>query len=208
MKEDGSIQTAIFTRISGEKHGKCFSRSDFSNLGNRAAISQALSRLERSGRLVSPLRGYYHLPRTSQLLGIVMPPDYEELASAIARSHGWTILPCGDILLNQLGISTQVPAVWSFVSDGPYRDFQVGKITLTFKHTANKEIFNLSRKTAMVVQAIKALGQDHVGNKELSILRERLAKEERRALASEATRTTSWIYELLKKIAAEEGEDA
>lgn len=59
----------------------------------------------------------------------------------------------------------------------------------------------------MVVQAIKALGQNHVGSKELAILRERLTKAERQALVSEATRTTSWIYELLKKI-AEEGEYA
>lgn len=207
MREDGSVQAAIFARINGEKQGKCFSRSDFADLGNRAAISQALSRLERSGALASPLRGYYHLLRKSKLLGITMPPDYEELASAIARGHGWTIFPCGDILLNQLGLSTQVPAVWSFVSDGPYRDFQVGKITLTFKHTANKEIFSLSRKTAMVVQAFKTLGQNHIGDKELAIVRERLAKKERLALVNEATRTTSWIYELLKKI-AEEGDDA
>ena len=176
-------------------------------MGACAAISQALSRLERSGELVFPLRGYYCLPRISKLLGILMPPDYEELALAIARGHGWTILPCGDVLLNQLGLSTQVPAVWSFVSDGPYRDFLIGNVTLTFTHTANKEIFNLSRKTAMVVQAIKALGADHVGEQEISILRGRLTKEERLALIDEATRTTSWIYEILKLIAVE-GKDA
>ena len=96
-------------RVSRMPADACFSRSDFASLGTRLAVSQALSRLERAGILSSPVRGYYCRRRMSKLLGVEMPPDFAALAAAIARNSGWTIIPCGDIAANDLGLSTQVP---------------------------------------------------------------------------------------------------
>jgi len=182
----------------------CFSRSDFAALGSREAISQALSRLERGGTLMSPLRGYYCRRRTSRLLKVDLPADYAALADAIARNAGWTIIPCGDIAANELGLSTQVPAVWSYVSTGPYRSYAVGKTHLEFKHTANRELFNMSRKSAMVVQALKALGRDHVTDEDLRRLSDVLTRDEREKLLLETAHATSWIYDFIKTLGKED----
>ena len=180
--------------------GKCFSRSDFSDLGSRLSISQALSRLESDGIIISPLRGYYCKPKISKLLGEVLPPDYNELATAIARNYGWTILPCGDILLNNLGLATQVPVTWTYVSTGPYREYVSNGTVITFKHTANREMFNMSRTSAMIIQALKTLGKANITNQTVAKLRTRLTKGESRRLAEETIRTTSWIFEIIKMI--------
>ena len=177
-----SVQQQVWERIEGEASGWCCSRSDFSELGTRMSISQSLSRLERGGKLMSPLRGYYYIPQYSKLLGERLPPDYGKLAEAIARDGGWTILPCGDILLNEMGLSTQVPVVWNFVSTGPYREYDVGGVRLSFRHTANRELFCMSRTSAKVVQALKSIGAACVTDAVVEKLRNRLSATERQQL--------------------------
>ena len=198
-----SLSNAVMKRVARMPAGACFSRSDFASLGTRLAISQVLSRLERTGILSSPVRGYYCRRRRSKLLNVEMPPDYAALAAAIARNSGWTIIPCGDIAANYLGLSTQVPSVWSYVSTGPYRTYEVGKMRLEFKHTANRELFNMSKKSALCVQAIKAIGKTGVTTEVIKRLNLVLSDREKMALVNETSHTTSWIYDVIKTIGKE-----
>ena len=207
MKATSSNLTdLVMKRVGRMPAGACFSRSDFADLGTRLAVSQALSRLERAGVLSSPVRGYYCRRRKSKLLNVDLPPDYAALAAAIARNSGWTIIPCGDIAANDLGLSTQVPAVWSYVSTGPYRTYEVGRMRLEFKHTANRELFNMSRKSALCVQAIKALGKDRITPDVVRRLGIALSSREKSALLKEASHATSWIYDVIKRIGGLQGQ--
>ena len=198
-----SLAESIMKRVSRMPADACFSRSDFASLGTRLAVSQALSRLERAGILSSPVRGYYCRRRMSKLLGVEMPPDFAALAAAIARNSGWTIIPCGDIAANDLGLSTQVPAVWSYVSTGPYRTYTIGKMRLEFKHTANRELFNMSKMSALCVQAIKAFGKDGVTPEMIKRLELVLSSRDKDALTKETSHVTSWIYDVIKRIGKE-----
>ena len=202
-KEQDSLADSMMRRVRKMPQGACFSRSDFADLGSRLAVSQALSRQERAGVLSSPVRGYYCRRRMSKLLGAEMPPDYAALAAAIARNSGWAIVPCGDIAANDLGLSTQVPVVWSYVSTGPYRTYQVGKTRIVFKHTANRELFNMSKKSALCVQALKAFGKSGVTPVMIKRLALALSDRERKTLVDETPRVTSWIYDVVKQIAKE-----
>jgi len=147
------------------------------------------------------MRGIYVKPRYSKLLNKNVSPSTNDIAKAIARNYGWTIVPYGDTALNMLGLSTQVPAVWLYVSDGPYKTYVTDGITLKFKHTDNKnEIINISYKTALVVQALKALGKGNVTDKELRIISKLLTENEKAQMLVEAMRVTAWVYELMRKI--------
>lgn len=95
------------------------------------------------------------------------------------RNFHWTIAPCGDIALNKLGLSTQVPVVWSYISDGPYRKFSWDNITVSFKHRANREISFMSESTILVIEALKTLGKERVDDNVISKIRNRLSKEEK-----------------------------
>lgn len=59
--------------------------------------------------------------------------------------------------LNLLGLSTQVTAVWSYISDGPYKTYEWNSTKLEFKHRTNKEITGLSYMTSLVIQAKNSL---------------------------------------------------
>ena len=202
MKTTSSNLTdLVMKRVGRMPAGACFSRSDFADLGTRLAVSQVLSRQERAGVLSSPVRGYYCRRRRSKLLGVEMPPDYAALATAIARNSGWAIVPCGDIAANDLGLSTQVPVVWSYVSTGPYRTYEVGKTRIVFKHTANRELFNMSKKSALCVQALKAFGKNGVTPETIRRLTLVLSNRERKVLVDETPHVTSWIYDVVKQIA-------
>ena len=130
----------------------------------------------------------------------IIAPIPDKVAHAIARNFGWTIVPCGDTALNLLGLSTQVPAVWVYVSDGTYKEYSYDNTTIQFKRTTNKEVSKLSYKTALVIQALKALGKDNIDEMVISRLQKILTAEEKKAMVSEAKAVTSWIYEYLKQI--------
>ena len=199
MKQESTAEK-ILARIDS-KEGYCWSSSDFAEFGTRLAISQALSRLEKRGDLISPLRGYYCIPRRSKLFDELLPPEYKELAFAIARHYGWQVLPCGDILLNELGLSSQVPVKYSFGSTGPYRDYDAVGMRIEFKHSANREMFNMSAEVATVVQAIKTLGANGMTDVCCSRLREVVLRIGAEKVLREAKGTTSWIYEMILKLA-------
>ena len=145
-------------------------------------------------------RGVYIKPRYSTLLNQSVPARSDDVAKAMARNFGWTIVPCGDTALNLLGLSTQVPAVWSYISNGPYRSYQIGRTDLEFKHTANRDIDKLSPVSALVVQALKALGKENIGAPEKRKLSAALTEEKKACLLEETQHSTAWIFETVKEI--------
>ena len=177
-----------------------FVASDFSHIAPINTVRQCLSRLEKSQHIVRIMRGVYHQPAYSELLQEYESPSLYHVAMALARNFGWTIAPSGAAALNMLGLSTQVPAHWSFISNGPYRSFSFGNITIEFKHCSSKEISGMSPKTVLVIQAIKALGKENIDEENLQKIRRSLSVEEKIALLEEARRTTAWIYEAIKKV--------
>lgn len=62
------------------------------------------------------------------------------------------------------------------------------------------EIINISYKTALVVQALKALGKGNVTDKELQSISKLLSYNEKAQMLMEAKRVTAWVYALIRKI--------
>ena len=177
-----------------------FVASDFSHIAPINTVRQCLSRLEKSKQIVRVMRGVYYQPAYSELLQEYESPSPYHVAMALARNFGWAIAPSGAAALNMLGLSTQVPAHWSYVSDGPYRCFSFGNITIEFKHCSSKEISGMSHKTSLVIQAIKALGKENIDEENLQKICRSLSAEERIDLFEETRHTTAWIYEAIKKV--------
>lgn len=190
----------IKRRILTYESGTVFVAADFADITDKKTASVGLSRLESEGVIRRILRGVYDKPAYNRFLGESVAPIPDKVAHAIARNFGWTIVPCGDTALNLLGLSTQVPAVWVYVSDGTYKEYSYDNTTIQFKRTTNKEVSKLSYKTALVIQALKALGKDNIDEMVISRLQKILTAEEKKAMVSEAKAVTSWIYEYLKQI--------
>ena len=190
----------ILSRIESMTKGEVFIISDFSDLADEATVRKALSRLEEDGKIRRIMRGVYENPKFNDFLGEYVKPHPDKIAKALARNYGWTIVPCGDTALNMLGLSTQVPAVWLYVSDGNYREYTCGNFVIQFKRTTNKEISKISFKTALVIQAIKALGKDKITGDVIEKIRSLTTDEEKEQMFVEAKYATAWIYDVIKEI--------
>ena len=190
----------ILSRIESMAKGEVFIISDFSDLADEATVRKALSRLEENGKIRRIMRGVYENPKFNDFLGEYVKPHPDKIAKALARNYGWTIVPCGDTALNMLGLSTQVPAVWLYVSDGNYREYTCGNFVIQFKRTTNREISNISFKTALVIQAIKALGKDKITGDVIEKIRSLTTDEEKEQMFVEAKYATAWIYDVIKEI--------
>lgn len=197
---DNGYMQEIRARILAAEDGAVFVAPDFADIADTATIRQGLKRLYQSGIIRRIIRGVYEKPKYSKLLDEYVAADPDAVAKALARSYHWTIAPCGNTALNLLGLSTQVTAVWSYISDGPYKTYEWNSTKLEFKHRTNKEITGLSYMTSLVIQALKTLGRTNVTPEIIQTLSEKLSEDEKQACLKEATESTDWVYDTIRKM--------
>ena len=200
---ESGIYTEIKKRIELAEPGTVFLTSDFTDIATTTTVRKCLGRQVEKKNIRRVIAGVYEKPVYSKLLKEYIPVNPDAVAYAIARSFHWTIAPCGDVAFNLLGLSTQVTAVWSYISDGPYRKFSWDNITLSYKHRANREISFMSETTTLVVEALKTLGKERIDDDIIVSLRNRLPEEEKKKMLKEATGVSEWIYTVIRKVCAE-----
>jgi len=190
----------IQQRIKDAPEGTIFTSSDFSDIADTETVRRNLSRITRTGVVRRIFNGLFEKPKYSCLLQEHVATDPEAVAKALARCYHWTIAPCGNTALNLLGLSTQVTATWSYISDGPYKTYEWNQSKIVFKHRTNKEISGLSYITILVIQSLKELGRENVGVEVVRTLSQRLSNGDKSAMLEEATEATDWIYNTIRKI--------
>ena len=193
----------IKSRIENLPPGRAFVIADFTDVADYENAKKCLLRLEKNSFIRRIIRGIYDKPYFSKLLNEYSSPDIEETAKAIARNYNWQISPSSSTALNLLGLSTQVTNNYEYYSSGQYKTYEVGKITIKFMHKSSKELLNLSYKSSLVVQAIKALGTE-IDNIMVLKMQKQLTDLEKRTLLEEASGVTKWIYEIIKRICTRE----
>ncbi len=198
-----SIENKVFSRISGRGRGWAFTKVDFVAEFGAGNIHTALSSLAGAGKIRRVCHGVYDYPRQSELLRKVLSPDIDQVAQALARKFNWRIQPTGDTALNLLGLSTQVPSRWAYLSDGPSREYAVGDQTLAFIKSGLKERSFKYRESALVVQAIKTLGKEHVDETVIEKVRHQLDRETCTRILRDTRAVTGWIYQIIKQVCRE-----
>lgn len=203
MREN-TIKQNIYNKIQELPYGSVFVVSDFLDFAGNDAIKQNLKRFADEGLIQRIATGLYYKPRYSDLLRENEAVDLNEVAKAIARNYNWSIAPSGENSLNMLGLSTQVPAYYEYISSGPYRDYYIDNMPLRFLHRNLKETQGFSPITALVIQALKSIGKENVTPKHIEILKSRISNEDKTILLTEAKKTTAWIYQTIKDICKED----
>ena len=194
----------IRANIEKAENGSVFVSTDFTDITDKKTVNMGLIRLADEGLIKKILFGVYYKPEFSKLLGEAVAPSPNKVAHALARNFGWTIVPCGDTALNLLGLSTQVPSQWIYVSDGAYKEYTFDNTTIKFKRTTNKEISKVSYKTALTIQALKALGKENITGQVILRLKKILTDEEKEKMLAESKSATSWVLEFIKVICKDE----
>lgn len=182
--------------------GEVFFTTDLIDVASLTTIRKCLGRLVSEGCIRRIFDGTYEKPKYSKVIGDFLSINPEKVAYALARKYHWTISPCGDIALNKMGLSTQVPVVWSYVSDGPYRKYNWDKTVITFKHKTNREISFMSEISMLVVEAIKTLGKERVDENSINHLKRIISRKDKDIILRETADVASWIYDYIREICA------
>ena len=173
-----------------------FFANDFLDIASYDTARKSLNRMVNEDKIKRVINGFYYKPKYSELIGEYEEVSIHELAQAIARKYNWNIAPESNTALNILGLSTQVPSHYKYISSGRYKEYKIGDTVLEFKKVNPGEIANMSLKTATVIQAIKTLGKENISNEAIEQIRENLTEEEKKDLMIEAKSAPSWIYEV------------
>ncbi|MEI8362470.1 MAG: DUF6088 family protein [Betaproteobacteria bacterium] len=195
-----NISESIFYFIAGHGRGWAFSSSDLAGRFARQQIDNALSDLAETNKIRRVARGLYDYPRFSDLLQKTLSPDIDQVAYAYARKFNWRIEVSGESALNLLGLSTQIPAQYVYLSDGPSKSYDVMGLLLTFKKSSLKDIGFKHRESTLIVQALKALGKNYLNAEVFAKIREQIAKESFAKILRDTQGSTGWIYEAIKQI--------
>lgn len=177
-----------------------FTPNDFRDLGTRQAIGTILRRLVKRGVIQRLGHGLYHYPVKHPTIGIISPSP-ENVARAIAGRAGARLLPSGAYAANILGLSKQVPARITFLTDAPSRTVRLGRQVIQLKPTATRNLSTADRISGIVIQALRFLGRKNVNKQVIEALRLRLTKDEKRILVKDAKYAPAWLEAFLRQVA-------
>ena len=195
-----SIEGAIIRRIRGKGRGGAYASKDFLDLGIRAAIDQALSRLAAKKAIRRLRPGLYDYPRINDKLGGELAPVIEEVAKAIGRKNNFRILISGVLAANQLGLSTQVPAKIVFLTDGRDRKVKIHNQSLIFRHVSPRNMAICGKKSEMILQALRYLGKRGVDDDVIDRLNKMLSDKDKKHLKKDARYAPEWVSVVAGKI--------
>ena len=203
MKVLNPIADKILDRVQASE-GRIFSVADFLDLGPRATVDQALSRLARQGKINRVRRGLYELPRISKLLNQPMTQSPDALARAWAQKNGLRIVPSGAYAANLLGLSTQVPAKITYYTNGRTKTIKLGQHTIKLLNRGPKTMEVQGETSLLVLQALSHFGKDGVTQRMISRLQSILTANDKAELKANLHHAPAWLQTVVKQIVCQE----
>ncbi len=134
--------------------GEAFVAADFRDVGSRAMLNQALSRLARSGRIARLGAGLYYVAGKDTLI-----PRAAEIVNALRRKSRSRYALAAPRLANNYGLSEQVPVRDEYLTDGRSRCMPIGKRLVYFKRASKATMNRMESLPGRVVIALRYLGR-------------------------------------------------
>ena len=196
MIDTNTRKTSLKARIEALPEDSVLFRSDFPEY-HPEFVGSILAELTYTGVLYKLAQGIYAKPRTSRF-GTVLP-SVEKVVRAIAARDNAQVLPSGMTALNVLGLSTQVPMSHTYLTTGSERIVRMVNCQVVLKRGVPKNFCYKTRLVALLVQALKKLKKENVGDTELQIIRELVSKEtDKNSLVRDVEMMPDWMRSIIK----------
>ncbi len=198
MNKEGYIEESrtLKSRIKALPDDSVLFRSDYPEYHSEF-VGSTLVELTESGVLFKMAQGIYVKPRKSRF-GLVLP-SIEKIVQAIAMRDNAEVLPSGTTALNALGLSTQIPMNYSYLTSGSERTIKLANRQVVLKRGVPKNFCYKTRLIALLTQALRALKQENIGDSELQIIRELINKEtDKKNLAKDVDAMPGWMKRIIK----------
>lgn len=171
-------------------------RSDFPGYHSEF-VGSTLTKLTNEGILVKLAQGIYAKPRKSRF-GVVLP-SVEKIVQAVSKRDNAKVIPFGMTALNALGLSTQVPMNYTYLTTGSERTICLKHQQVVLKRGVPKNFCYATQLISLMVQALRALKQENVGQEEMQTIRTLIANEpDKEALARDVDMMPAWMKRIVK----------
>lgn len=181
--------------------GTAFFIDDFLDLGMPDNIRQALVRLNKKGSIRKAAQGIYYIPKPDKWDGSPLPISLDEVAKAVAEKSKTRVVPTGAYSLNILGLTTQVPATATYMTDGAPRKIKTATgAVIEFRHTSDMTWFSYkSDIMLLVVAAMREIGENEITTSELDIIKNHIARVATTDYEHDIKLAPVWILKKLSK---------
>lgn len=100
-----------------------------------------------------------------------------------------------------LGLTEQVPARFVYSSTGPTRESDILGTQLQFRHQKTQHTAIGDQKSAVLVQALHAIGKESVGMPQMERLGRLFSAREYARIVRRTTTASTWIHDVIKEVA-------
>ena len=195
-----SLPSQIMSHAAESPEGTLLCPSALLHLGSRAAVDQALSRLARKEELLRVCQGIYVRPIQTRF-GL-RAPSMDKVLSSLSALWGETIVPCGGMAANTLGLTNQVPIRSVYLTSGPNRKLELGGVAIELRHAPRWQLVAPHRPAGDAVRALAWLGPEEV-EENLVTLEHKLTPEDIEELAATRAVMPAWLAEPVSAMVAD-----
>jgi hypothetical protein len=193
------VADRIISRVRGRGRGCAFTPKDFLDLGTRASVDMALTRLVQAGHIRRIGRGIYDFPKLHDKLG-ALTPDGDTIVQAVATQSGDKIVVSGAQSANRLGISTQVPAKASYAVRGPTRVKKVAGRTIALARSRAPILDQGSDTANAALQTLAYVGKAKIDDDLIRRLAAQLDARDLKALRKAQSLMPGWMSDAVLKM--------
>ncbi len=194
-----SIDKKILSRFYGNGRGHVSAPKYFFDLGSRAAVAQALSRLVKGNKLKRIARGLYEYPRTNPILG-ELSPDLNKVAAAMAGRQGIRLQATGAYAANLLHLSEQVPMKVVFLSDGVSKTARIGNQSIELRKASPKRMQLAGKISGLVFEALREIGKEHINEQHIQTLQQELSDQQKGKTLNALPEAPAWMHPHIREI--------
>lgn len=195
---DQTNQQTLRDKILSLPSGSVIFRSDYPEY-HAEFVGGTLATLTQEGVLMKVAQGIYVKPTLSRFGAV--SPSVGTIVRAIAERDHAQVMPTGVTVLNALGLSTQVPMKYTYLTTGSKRVIKMKGATVTLKTAVPRYFCYETKLVGMLVQALKNLTKDGVEEEHLVQIAKLLTQEpDQEALAKDVLRMPEWMKRMVKPL--------
>lgn len=196
-----SVENKILASLKKCGRGTVFFPDRFARISSSESVRKALTSLVEKEEIIRVSRGIYCYPKTDKVLGLgPLMPSVDDIVDAIAKRDHMKVAPTGVHAQNLLGLSTQVPMNFVYLTNGWSRKLSVlNGIPVKLKQTALKNLSFNSRLAMLITFALKDIGQGNVTDEQIIRIHNLLANETKESIIQDLALMPVWIRQIILK---------
>lgn len=173
-----SVAESISNRIKHMPKGKPFAGAVFAQVGSRASVDKALSRMVLSGSLERVARGVYMRPKQSEYTGKKVRANPIAVMEVVAKARGETIQIHGVEAARRLGLSTQMQVLPTYYTSGSTREIRIGNAVVRLRHASRQRLQQAGTQVGVALTALLYLGKEGLTEQAVGKIASSLSVEE------------------------------